>query len=336
LRILLEQAEQRAKSDLVRKRVRQVGDAFGVTERFVAMQETRDRVNRLAFDGRRKTEGGGRRTEDPASLMRASQGAAEELAAALAEFISTRSEFVRYTQALQAEQPLLIAPFIMDDYLRNDPTASAVAKAMADSSRRSASGEEDFASLMRASQGAAEGRELAELAASIAAVQRDGRELAINGGLAGPLKPERQSAGLTYSVALPEPWQSRVEPVQWHRVAWSGDAARVLKISGTKDTAVFQWCALDGATFALAQAEMRGRVSSSGVAMLTIGWLDSQQRHLGTTVIRLPEGEWHGWQTLRHAAKAPAGAVWVGVGIRIQHQLKDDWVEVKEFSLKAK
>jgi hypothetical protein len=302
LRILLEQAEQHAQSDLVRKRVRQIGDAFGVTERFVAIQEARDRVSRLALSA----------GADSVALL-----------TVLQRFQKARTDFVAYTRKLQTEQSLLIAPFIMDDYLRNDPTANALA-AM-----------EDPASLMRASQGAAEGRELAELAASIAAVQRDGRELAINGGLAGALKPERQSAGLTYSVALPEPWQSRVEPVQWHRVAWSGDAARVLKISGTKDTAVFQWCALDGVTFALAQAEMRGRVSSSGVAMLTIGWLDSQQRHLGTTVIRLPEGEWHGWQTLRQAAKAPAGAVWVGVGIRIQHQLKDDWVEVKEFSLRA-
>ena len=311
LRILLDQAEQQAKSDLVRKRVRQVGDAFGVTEQFVAMQEARDHVNRMAFS---------------------SGSGAMALLTALQKFRKAREDFVAYTRKIQSEQPLLIAPFIVDDYLRNDPTVNALASMTGKS--ESGNLRPDPPSLLW-SYGAASG-EIAELTARIAAVRRDGRELAINGGMAGPLKPERQIAGLTYSVALPEPWQSQVEPVQWHRVTWSDDAARVLKISGTKDTALFQWCALEGATFALAQVKMRGRVSPSGVAMLTIGWLDAQQRHLGMTVIRLPEGEWSDWQTLRQAAKAPAEAFWVGVGIRIQHQLKDDWVEVKEFSLKAK
>ena len=82
LRGVLDEARRQAKSDLVRTRVRQVGDAFGVTERFVAMQEAREGLNRLALsiqagglggtpraevmnaeDGGPKTEDGGRTSD---------------------------------------------------------------------------------------------------------------------------------------------------------------------------------------------------------------------------------------------------------------------------------
>jgi hypothetical protein len=306
LRGILNEAQQRANSNLVRSRVKQVSDAFGVTERFVTMQEARERTIRLALIA----------DSDP-----------KENLSALQRYRLARKVFVAYTKKLQTDQPMLIAPFAMDDYLRHDPSANTLVSIM----RRKEGGVWDRKSIVELGID----NYLVTLVTSIAAVQHDGRELVINGSLTGLQKPERRIAGLTYSVAMPEPWQSRVEPVQFHQAELSDGAPHVLKISGTKDTSVFQWCALDDATFALGQVMMRGRVSCSGVAMLTLGWLDAQHRHLGTTVIRLPEGEWSDWHALRQATAAPVGAAWVGIGVRIQHQLKDDWVEVKNFSLKV-
>jgi hypothetical protein len=177
--------------------------------------------------------------------------------------------------------------------------------------------------------------EFMELWGKLQAVAARGEELAINGSLAGPTKLERRIAGLTFGVALPDPWLSQVEPSQHHRAGLVEDMPGVLRIGGSKDTQVFQWVESGNYTFARVQAKIRGRVSVSGVAMLTLGWLDAQHRHLGTTVMRLPEGEWPEWVTLVQAGAAPAGAVWVGIGIRVQHQAKDDWVEVTELSLRA-
>ena len=234
---------------------------------------------------------------------------------------------MRYTQALQADQPLLIAPFILDDYLRHDPTANAMARMMGkgeEAERRTESGGQrtEDGGLMSGWQ-------------QMHSVDVSGEELVINGRLAGPVRPARRVAGLDYGVALPAPWQSRVEPSQHHQAGVVEALPGVLRIAGSKDTQVFQWVELRNHGFTRAQVEIRGRVPVSGVVTLTLGWLDDQHRHLGMTVMRLPEGEWSEWVTLVQAGAAPAGAVWVGVGVRIQHQFADDWVELRHFSLKA-
>jgi len=311
LRRILDAALAQAGSDTVRQRVQQVRDAFGVTERFIAMQEARDALNRIALGafGDRRLEIGDRRRK------------VGELEAALDRFLSLREGFVSYTKRLQAEQPLLIAPFIWDDYLRHDPTANAVA-------RLSEIGDGRWE---------IEGRSQAEaMLSGLRAVDAEGDELLVNGAFGGPVRPARRIGGLTYGVALPAHWQSRVEPAEHHQAGLKADEPGVLRIAGTKDTQVFQWVALGDRAFARAQVSVRGRVSVSGVAMLTLGWLDTDHRHLGITVIRLPEGEWPEWVDLVQAGSAPKGAAWVGLSLRVQHQAPEDWVEARGFSLRAR
>ena len=311
LKGILDAALARARSDTVRLRVRQVADAFGVTQRFVAMQEARDALNRaaLAEGGDRSLEIGDRRRK------------AGELEAALDRFLSLREGFVSYTKRLQAEQPLLIAPFVWDDYLRHDPTANAVARLSEIGDGRSE----------------IEGRlQAGAMLSDLRAVEPEGEELLVNGAFGGPVRPARQIGGLTYGAALPVPWQSRGEPAEHHRAGLEPDRPGVLRIAGSKDTQIFQWASLSQRTFARAQVSLRGRVSVSGIAMLTLGWLDTEQRHLGITVIRLPEGEWPEWVDLIQAGTAPKGAAWVGISLRVQHQAPDDWIEARAFSLRAR
>src|SRR5690606_4543671 len=89
------------------ERVRQVGAAFGVTERFVTMQTTRMQLNRALLLG----------TGEPAQWWRD-----------LRAFRAARDEFERYTLDLQAREPLLIAPFRWDDYLKHDPTMNTLVR----------------------------------------------------------------------------------------------------------------------------------------------------------------------------------------------------------------
>jgi hypothetical protein len=312
LRAILREARQQAKADVVRRRVQQVSDAFGVTERFVAMQEARDTLNRLAL---------------------ASEVRPVDSWAALTRFRAMRQGFIRYTLRLKAEQPLLIAPFFMEDYLRHDPTANALARLMEKpgSSLNPASYSPDISAGIMQSDA-----DLHQLWKGLQAIRVSGVEVAVNGKMLGPVTPARRIAGLEYSVALPPGWQSRVEPSQFHQARIINGADGVLRVSGSKDTQVFQWVELQKYQFAQAQVQVRGQVSPSGVVSLILGWLDRQNRHLGMTVMRLPEGHWSDWTALTQAAAAPSGAFSVGIGMRIQHQQADDWIEIRGFSLKVK
>jgi|GEM_PF-6022608 len=80
---------------------------------------------------------------------------------------------------------------------------------------------------------------------------------------------------------------------------------------------------------------MRGQVGPGGAVALTFGWLDANRHNLGWTTMRLPEGKWGEWRLLAQGGRPPPGAVWVGVGVRIEHQMGDDWVEICDLSLKT-
>lgn len=277
LKDILDEALAQAKSEIVRIRVRQVSDAFGVTQRFVAMQEARNALTRLALSG---------------------AAGDKDLLGALSRFRVMRESFVTYTERLQREQPLLVAPFRMIDYLLNDPTANALAR-------------------VKSHSGAG------------------GDELIANPDLRGPLQSARVIAGLAYKIALPAPWQSKVEPSEHQTAGIKGGQPGVLFISGSKDAEVFQWVPLGQRSFVRAQMQLRGHVSESTVVMLTLSWLDANHRHLKMAAVRLPEGEWPAWVDLVQADEAPAGAAWVGLSLTVRHQAKDDWIEAKGFSLRA-
>ena len=50
--------------------------------------------------------------------------------------------------------------------------------------------------------------------------------------------------------------------------------------------------------------------------------------------MRLPEGQWTEPLVLSQGGFPPPGAAYVGVGVRIEHQSEDDWVEVSDFRLR--
>jgi hypothetical protein len=99
LRGRLDDARRAARTEAERRRVACVSEAFGVTERFVAMQESRDRLNHAALG---------------ASAWR-------EIATELEAFLAARRDFTDYTATLQASAPLAVAPLNGADYLRHDP-----------------------------------------------------------------------------------------------------------------------------------------------------------------------------------------------------------------------
>ena len=165
--------------------------------------------------------------------------------------------------------------------------------------------------------------------------QADGRDIPLNGRLEGPTRPARSLAGLTYGVALPQPWQSKVEPVEPHRAALVPGAPPTLRIEGSKDTQVFQWLPMTDQGGYRATIQLRGRLSPSVLTALTLGWLDKDQRNIGVTMIRLPEGEWPEWVELVQGGRPPKGAHYVGIGLAVRHQGRGDWIEAREFSLRS-
>ncbi len=321
LRETLDQAVEQARSARVRARVRLVSDAFGVTERLVEFNEARAQLLRLALQG-----GGGEARE-------------EAIAGALKRYLEARRDFIHYTVSLQKTQPLALHPFLWDDYLKNDPVPTALfalRTARADGGGRGAGGRaEAWSKIGGHSSVAALWPAIVEAPEMPGSREPGvGKELLHDAEMAGALLPARSMAGLPYGVSLPAGWQSRVEPAHYHRgVLLEGKGGRVLRIERTKDTTVSQWCQpVEGGVYR-GRIAVRGRVSPGAAVSLIFAWLDSQHRHMGFKAVRLPDGDWPEWVTLRQAGHPPKGAVWVGLGLRVQNQVEGDWVEAKGFSL---
>lgn len=309
LRALLAEAGQAARAQRVRERVQLVAEAFGVTERMVRMQEAREALNR--------------RSLHPQDWR--------TLAAALGEYRAARNDFRAYAAALVRRQPLAVRPFYWDDHLRHDPMPAAVVaiQKAADMAREA----DEAESLVR---GWGDKEITYTWLAALVARTRTGLELAQNGSLSGPLQPARMIAGLPFGVALPTEWKSKVEPAEFLQAGLTGAGPRVLRISGSLDTAVFQWRPmLAGFDRYAVRVAVRGRSSPGAAVLLTIGWLDRKQHHLGSQVVRLPEGETADWVELNLIEPPPPQAVWVGVGLRVQNQVPGDWAEARDFSLQA-
>ncbi|PTX92356.1 DUF4838 domain-containing protein [Opitutus sp. ER46] len=308
LRTLLNTAACRANNERVRQRVGFVARAFGVTERFVAFQEARAALSTRLLRDRLSDEAGLRRFED---------------------YIAKRGEFIRYTQQLTAREPLSFHPIPYADFLQNDPTAPAAA-ALARAGFAVAVARHDAA-------GVADGLAAADVPATF-----QSREVLPGRGWAGVLPPARRIAGMDYGISLPAPWRSSHEPTQHGFAALvspagaNGDQARVLRISGAENTTAFQWAPATPGHLYVASVPARGRVSNSDLVALSIGFLDAQQKPVGRLLfMRLPDGEWPDWATLRQAARAPGNAAWVGVGLRVMHQVAPDWIEFGPVSLRS-
>jgi hypothetical protein len=309
LRHALDEAGRLANSDLVRGRVQLVSEGFGVTERWVAFAEARDRVSRTVLKA------------DPAWHATAAQ---------LRDYLTHRRDFIRYTDTLRRESPLAVAAFGWDDYLKNDPVSAALVRIRdaATQSGDTAAADADLGTWNELAVGA--------LWPSLRSASSETR-LERNGSLAGMLLPARRIAGLDYGLSLPAEWTSQTEPSQFFRQEWveSGDQ-RALRIAGTKDTMIFQWNSVARAGLNRASVVLRGHVSPGTSVSVMLGWLDARERNIGFKSFRLPVGDWSEPVTLDLASPTPAGAVWVGVGMRIQNQVQGDWIEAKDFRLSVR
>lgn len=299
LRGYIEAARQLAWSVRVQARVRLASDAFGVTERYARFGVARERLLRLTLQG---------------------SGADAAIAAALEEYLAARAGFRGYTEALVAREPLALhAPVRFEDFLQTDPTAAALL-ALSD--------------LRALPPAVRDDPSVAPLAIALTAEAGKRTEILRNPGMTGPLQPPRTIATLTYGMSMPVEWRSSVEPAQFHRgVLQDGPEGRVVRLEGTKDTTISQWVPLGGPGLHRAEIRVRGKVQPATAVKLVFAWLNGEHRHVGFNVVRLPEGEWPEWVTLKSAALPPADAAWVGLGLRVQNQVAGDWVEATGFSL---
>lgn len=301
LRAELNAATAAAVTPIVERRVRFVSRAFGVTERLVAFCELRNGLVRAALSHH----------ADPAGIARL-----------LADTLAARREFVRYTQTLRRSDPLAVQAFGWDDYLKNDPVPLALIAL-----RAAGAGPEDSLDAPRVAQ---------LWPGLMAAATAPGTEVLNNATMTGELRTPRTIAGLTYGVALPAEWTSRVEPAQFHQAELSGDSKmRTLRIRGTRDTTVSQWAPATHRGLHHASIRLRGRVSPGTAVSLVFAWLDEKHRHVGFRTVRLPDGDWAEWTSLHQADLPPLAARWVGLGLRVQNQVGDDWVEAHGFSVRA-
>lgn len=298
LRGYLDQAMGLAKKPIVQARLQQVSDAFGVTERFVAMQDARDQLNRAVLNG---------------------EAEPEVLWSGLIEFQRKRADFVHYTTDLQQQQPLLIAPFKMDDYLMHDPTINLLVR-LANAGYRPPPD--------NSIEALADERLLEDLAMPRSAVLR-------NGALMGPDQPPRMMADLRYSISLPKEWSSKVEPVEFQSAQLVGESPRILRLTGNKMTTVFQWNWTRPGEFAVAGVKLRGKLSLSSRAILSLSWMGIDKKVFNVKRQLLPTGTWPDWVTLWQGAQAPQGAIWVGIGLTVTDQAKGDWLEAKDFQVEV-
>lgn len=308
-RWLDEAAEAVAHDSMAAARVALVSEAFGASERFVAMKEAGDALERTSL---------------------ARSVAWRETAASLARYVRARDDFGYYTRRLRTNHPLAIAPFREEDYLTHDPTPMAVG-----SLYRAALAQGEISTAHEAVLALA--RPQLELWWRAARDDADGLAIEItrDGSLSGPIQPAHCVARLDYGLPAPAAWHSRAEPTQFLRAQWSDSPPRTLHLTGSRDSQIYQWAAYSGGGLSEAQLMLRGHFSSSSSASLVLSWLNGDRQPCGTKTIRLPEGDWPEWRTLSVVGPIPAGAAWVGVGLRVRNQAKGDWVEVREIHLRA-
>ncbi len=303
LRALLDDAAARAKSDLVRRRVAFHADAFGVTERFVAMQEARGRL---------------------ASALMREQTPPEELVRWLHEFWRAREAFVAEGERVLREQPLALGAISWRDWLRNDPTAWACDVIAAKGG--------DAAQLL--GEATPESARILVEACAVAA-GRNRQSVLRNGALAGPRRAERREAGLLRGLPTPENWICDVEPAERFSYRWSDDERAVLAIAGAKSLSLRQWNTVPTRGLHRATIWFRGRVAPDAEVNLGLGWRGADGQRFQSTIVRVPPGEWTTWTRLQIAAIPPEGATDVGLGLTLENQSAADWAEIREFTLEA-
>jgi hypothetical protein len=357
LRALLDEAARAAGTPEVRGRVALVSDAFELTERFVSFCEARTNLVRHQLQGTLAGEAAVREIQEylrrrgRLTLYAAWLGRTRPLAVYstnLDDFLRNDPLFAATAEVLGSPKPsggrCSVSAKRIADADRPEEVLAAIgdpAVQAAVENRR----EENAETLTLNSTVEAESACLrsplrgAEASTAEFRLKTGRREIVGDGSLEGPLVYGRRIAGLAFGFDFPVGWASRGEPAQTQTAEYTRAAAHSgvvgLHLAGAADAALFRWVnAVPGRIYD-ASVFVRGRISPADSVVLTLAWLDASQKYLGGCVLaRLPEGEWAEWVQLRQGGVAPAGTSWIGIGVRVQHQVPGDWVDVDDFSVK--
>lgn len=305
LRSHLEEAARLARSPLIQARVRMASAGFGVTEAFARFGRARER----------------------AATRATTAAEPRELAADWAELRAARGEFMERWKDTRETEPLAIGMREAEIYLRNSPdgrVAGALAATGAGRDVLRAMPEVTLRTL------GASPREIEELLAH--GVER----------LSDPQWRDVSRGAIDTSTAIDwmrpgRPWRGYGEPWERRSVTLEPgpDRVPVLRLSGVRYEQVNQWLPAKGNSLYVARLKVRGKSSPGTEVSLLLSFIDAQQKHIGlgerdrlVASERVSEGE------LIVIRRAPPNAAFVGVGVLVQNQIHDDFVELKGVSLR--
>lgn len=232
----------------------------------------------------------------------------DELLAAWRLFTERRETFVaRYTK-LRAERPLAISATKLDELLRNDPSAR-VARRLRENS----------------------GPVALVLGATPELLAREGEEQLRDAGWRS-VQPKSVAGPTAFEwLERENHWRGNGLPSEHRVVEKQGDGMR---FAGCRDETLSQWSptpAVPGALYT-ASVKVRAHVGSGNMTYLVMSFMDEKMKYLvvGGYVDRVPVGQSADLIELRVTARAPAGARYVGMGLRICDQSGDDFAEFSE------
>lgn len=295
----LDEAAARATTETTRARVQFVGKAFGLTERFVAMQDARVELARAAL----------------------TRPHWREVIVQIRRFAEARLDFLAYVEWLRRESPLAIAPFSIDDYLIDDPVSGAMRAAV----EMAASGREGDRAMAAC----------AEIDPVLAeAVRASFDDTPATATWNPTFVPERRIADLVYGLSVPAGWVSRNEPNETLRAEWLRSPMPTLRLAGAKSVDVFRTIPVRPGEVQWARLQVRGMICAANVVSLRLGFMRADRTELSApTDFRMPEGAWPDWRELTVVAVVPDDAAMITVELHVRNQIDGAWIEARGLEL---
>lgn len=328
LRASLDEARRLARTPEVGARLEMVEAGFSVTEAFADFCEVRERFNRLARDER---------------------AGEREVIAAWQSCRDARAEFLRRNADVRQWHPLALAPQKIELYLRSGAEGAAVRHLL-----RSVTGRQ---ALQENSSLLPEGATWAELDRLF----REGRERLVDPRWR-QIVPRPIGRSVDFEWIQRGAWQASGEPAQNRTIRWADalrpattgarslpavspdpggippageTGSRVLHLAGCRQEFLVQWLPATAGALYAARVSVRAKVSPGNQTFLIVNFLDERQRLIGAGRIdRLPVGEGTQDVLLNVVVRAPANARYVGFGLRVIHQVNDDFAEFWDASLR--
>jgi hypothetical protein len=331
LRAHLDHAARLARSPVVQARLAETRAAFAVAEAFCRHAELGAELSRLLLEV---------------------SATADAIEAALAAFSRARTELVAQHAALRRSFPFALSSELLPEYLRADPRPRALRR-LAGLGRTGPADPALLASVF------------ADRAPTVAELNSSGVELLGDRGLQ---TVHRKNVHPFVALDWNEPggpWVGKGEPFETRKIelaalraeeSAAGNATpvpslqsvspgpqlsnlnsqlpRSLRYSGVNQEGLYQTVPAQPGALYRATVRVRGKVSPGNQTFLLLTFADARGRNVdGGHIDRLPLGEWPEWTTLETIVRAPAGAVWLGFGLRALYQVNDDYVEFAEPSL---